>query len=96
MSTSSPSAIHFDMLERKSSQTLRGVPTLTLEFNLLQGFHGYERRLLRQNEQSEDSEGISNVDPNERRSVWMRFLGLESDSYRQAYNIAPQMRKVAC
>jgi hypothetical protein len=35
--TSSPCAIHFDLLERNSRPTLRRGSILTLEFELLQG-----------------------------------------------------------
>jgi hypothetical protein len=44
--------------------------------------------------QSGDSQAIVYADSNERRSMWMRFLGFECDSYRQACNTSPQMRAV--
>jgi hypothetical protein len=52
--------------------------------------YGTRRHLL-----SEDSQAIVYADSDEHRSMWMRFLGFENESYRQAYNISPQMRVVA-
>jgi hypothetical protein len=57
--SSSPSTIHFDILELKSHPTLnlRSPLTLTLELELLQRLHDdEEHHLLQQKDRSEDSQ----------------------------------------
>jgi hypothetical protein len=70
-------AIPFDILERKSRHA-----DLVTRIRAATGAFMAMNDVFFDTHQSEDSQAIVYADSNERRYMWMRFLGFECDSYR--------------